>query len=180
MVKEGTVTGIYDMSKGEKLVTKNGKPYRRITIMPDNESQTETFSVFDGDKGPWKQMFIENNMQVGDKGYKVKYETERKGEYTNLLACWKVDTNAVSNPNAVIPGAKKGNGEWRTPDQIMRTSAVESAIELQKVNPTTTAILDRAQVIFAYIKEGMPVLDDTPEPTVTGEVKEEVIEESGG
>lgn len=96
----------------------------------------------------------------------VQYEERQNGEYTNYgLLDVEVAPEGAKPQAAPSTGGKSGKGEFRTPDQIIRTSAAEistATFAALGLNPVEDAVgfLEYAVLVEAYIREG---IEEEPE-----------------
>jgi hypothetical protein len=94
----------------------------------------------------------------GTIGWTVK-QIEDISEFTEE----EVNGATVSNNVAYLQGSATKRGEFRTPSQIMRTSALESAVNVviassqpqQNANALSATVLAQAAVFFEWIESGL-------------------------
>ncbi len=102
-------------------------------------------------------------------GDKVDFEFKMNGQYKNLIPNTLRVTGKGEVP-AQTTAPAKAKGEFRTPDQLMRTTSVEFAIANATEQGTVEDITLVADEIFDYIKNGKTVVaanrmdEGDPEP----------------
>jgi hypothetical protein len=110
-----------------------------------------------------KEIFSVLSNAVPGQHYEV--EQEKKGEYWEWLSVATVDApeegaaSGAATANKSVTPYKK-NGEFRTPEQIMRSTALEAAVEYlagvagTKADKTPTGVLEVANQFEGYLLNG--------------------------